>query len=433
MFSNSINEEYVKSLFIKLEVQNMSSRYFFYFKGENSRFFRINESKLRQVTFVEQSILYIRKKSEPEKKYNIQLSGNLKNDEKRVRRILNNEYGQDVDKYSIKNEGDEVTIESMVTKDDTDWLREVGLRRGLVGIFSSGTLKRGAIRGGSQKLLWYETDRSDVDYSLYEGDLSIKEFFSIDKMVSRKVGESIDGNLKKLKTLKKKKVELSPGKYRAYFCSSAVNEIISMFNWKGLQGKAFAEKRSVFMDLHTNRSFNKNFNLRENFNLNLSPSFNEDAQESSMIVNLIEKGKLISPLVNSVSEQKYGLKSNAANSSETLRSAEIVQGNREESDLVRSLKPGVYVSNLHYLNWSNPKNASITGMTRFGCYFIDEKGEMSPIHDMRFNMSLYDLFGDWLESFSNESKIFCDSNSYEERSVRGAKVPGMLSSINFTL
>ena len=64
-------------------------------------------------------------------------------------------------------------------------------------------------------------------------------------------------------------------------------------------------------------------------------------------------------------------------------------GDRSEQELITELSPGLYISDLHYLNWSNKKNASITGMTRYGCYFVDENGHRSPIKDMRFNMSLY--------------------------------------------
>jgi len=52
---------------------------------------------------------------------------------------------------------------------------------------------------------------------------------------------------------------------------------------------------------------------------------------------------------------------------------------------------------------------------------------------MRFNMSLYDVFGAWLTELSLESKIFSDAHTYGSRSLGGAKVPGVLSSINFTL
>ena len=165
----------------------------------------------------------------------------------------------------------------------------------------------------------------------------------------------------------------------------------------------------------------------------LSPIFNSEGKDSERIVDLISDGKLVQPLVSSVTAKKYGLSSNNADLSETLRSSEILTGEKSETELIEKLSPGLYISDLHYLNWSNRKNASITGMTRYGCYYVDESGNKSPIKDMRFNMSLYDIFGQWLMEVSKEAKVFSNSHTYDSRHLGGAEVPGIYSKINFTL
>ena len=87
---------------------------------------------------------------------------------------------------------------------------------------------------------------------------------------------------------------------------------MGMFNWHGVQGSAMAEKQSALMDLYLKtKKLSPKFNLRENFDLKLSPRFNTSGEISESTIDIIKDGLLISPLVSSTTHKKYGLKSNA--------------------------------------------------------------------------------------------------------------------------
>ena len=132
----------------------------------------------------------------------------------------------------------------------------------VVGLITVGKIYRGVAIGGASKLSWFESDRSDIDYSIYDGELCVKEFFSTGDVNRSNLSESVNKNKNNLDLLKNEKIELAPGVYDAYFSPSAVNEMLGMFNWYGLQGKAFAEKQSVFMDLFAGtKSFSSKFSL----------------------------------------------------------------------------------------------------------------------------------------------------------------------------
>ena len=65
-------------------------------------------------------------------------------------------------------------------------------------------------------------------------------------------------------------------------------------------------------------------------------------------------------------------------------------------------------------------------MTRYGCFWV-EKGEIvSPIHDMRFDETLYNFWGNSLEDLGEQSELIPSTSSYGERSLGGISVPGML-------
>jgi predicted Zn-dependent protease len=73
-------------------------------------------------------------------------------------------------------------------------------------------------------------------------------------------------------------------------------------------------------------------------------------------------------------------------------------------------------------------------MTRFATFWV-EGGEIAqPIEVMRFDDSLYDLFGDRLEALSAERETVLSNDTYGERKAESRLVPGaLLKELRFTL
>jgi len=93
---------------------------------------------------------------------------------------------------------------------------------------------------------------------------------------------------------------------------------------------------------------------------------------------------------------------------------------------LQSIGEGLYISNLHYLNWSDLQHGRITGMTRYGCFWVENGEIVSPIHDIRFDETLYHFWGDPLEGLSERVELVPHTSSYGERSLGGISAPGML-------
>ena len=141
---------------------------------------------------------------------------------------------------------------------------------------------------------------------------------------------------------------------------------------------------------------------------------------------MIEKGELVNTIVSSRSEKQYGTKANGADSSELFRSAAIGAGALAESDALKELGTGIYISNFHYLNWSDPATARVTGMTRFACLWVENGKVVAPIADMRWDESLYNMFGANLIALTKERKLFAETGTYDGRVVGGSLLPGIL-------
>jgi len=125
---------------------------------------------------------------------------------------------------------------------------------------------------------------------------------------------------------------------------------------------------------------------------------------------------------------------NAAPESEDLRSPAFGAGKLAEKDALKALGTGVYISNFHYLNWSDVETARVTGMTRFSCFWVENGELVAPISNMRFDESLYDLYGSKLEDLTKERSLIPETGSYGLRNLGGALLPGILvRGIKFTL
>ena len=166
--------------------------------------------------------------------------------------------------------------------------------------------------------------------------------------------------------------------------------------------------------------------MRENFNLGLTPQFTASGELAPEQIPLIEDGHLKNLLVSSRSAKEYGVASNGAELWEGPRSLQMAGGNLASGEVLKKLGTGVYLSHLHYLNWSDRLNARITGMTRYACFWVENGQIVAPISDMRFDESLYRMMGSELIDISQETQLIPAIDTYVKRGLGGRELPGLL-------
>ena len=312
----------------------------------------------------------------------------------------------------------------------------------LTGLFASGPQIR-AVRNSVGQDHWFSTETLFLDYSLFTinalGENKAVKGLYADKVWNRFLA-SIDASRNQLSLLKIPARPISPGEYRVYLAPPAIAEIIGMFSWGAVSYNAWKKGGCALRRLIEGEAcFSEKFSLKENFKLGLTPQFNSLGEPPPVEVPIIEKGLLKNLLVSSRSAKEYGLTlSNAADPGgwfgEHLRSAEVAAGNLAEADVLKSLDTGLYVSNLHYLNWSDVQSARITGMTRYACFWVENGEPVEPIRDLRFDESLYRIFGTELESMTRETHSIRATDTYHRRALGGRKIPGgLLRAFRFTL
>ena len=217
------------------------------------------------------------------------------------------------------------------------------------------------------------------------------------------------------------------GQYRTYLAPDALAEIIGMFSWGGISEAALQRGDSALALLRLGeKQLSALFSLSENFRHGLVPRFNEWGEVAPVELPLIADGQLKNTLVSSRTAKEYGKVANGASGGEALRSPEVAPGKLVADQILAQLDTGLYLSNLHYLNWSDRPSGRITGMTRYACFWVEQGELVAPIENLRFDESLYRCLGEALIDLTETQAFVPEVGSYENRSLGGIWVPGAL-------
>jgi predicted Zn-dependent protease len=295
------------------------------------------------------------------------------------------------------------------------------------GLYAGGNSIRAYADSAGQRH-WFETETFTLDYSLFTPDgQAVKGTYA-----GRDWGDAAYGeNLAQAKTLLAQmsgpRKGLDRGQYRTYLAPAAVADLVSMLSWGGLGEASLRQGSSALGPLQRgDRSLSPLVHLAEDFRQGQTPRFNGYGELAPTILPLIDAGRLVNTLVSARTAKEYGISSTYAAAGEYLRSPVLAPGTLPSADILTALDTGLYVSNLHYLNWSDLPQGRITGMTRYACFWVERGKLVAPIENLRFDESLYNFWGANLEALTQDTPLIPEVGSYGYRDLGGTQVPGML-------
>jgi len=405
--------------------------------GENSQFIRVNNAKVRQTGIVNNTdlsfdFIYNNRNCQGA----ITLSGDFETDYKRAAEELNRLRAEIVqlpeDPFVVLPENTGSTRESkkangLKPENAVDALLPVMAGVDLVGIWAAGNIYSGSSNSVGQKH-WFETETFSLDFSLVNKDHKmVKGTFAGSDWDQKQYENYINEAKKKLEIMNKKPVKMKPGKYRTWFESKAVADFLSMFSWQGVSEANIRQGASAFIKMREeDKKLSQLFSLDEDFRPGLIPRFNERGEIAPVILSIIEKGNLANTMVSSRTAKEYKVESNHASGDEFLRAPKMAVGFLSDDAVLQKLGTGLFLSNLHYLNWSDNIGGRITGLTRYACFWVENGEIVGPIETMRFDDTIYNLFGDELEAVGDNVKINPEVETYEGRQYGNITCPGML-------
>ncbi|MEM8613882.1 MAG: metallopeptidase TldD-related protein [Cyanobacteria bacterium P01_H01_bin.105] len=300
------------------------------------------------------------------------------------------------------------------------------------GIYAGGLIFRGYADSAGQRH-WFESTSYSLDFSLFDAqNRAVKGTVAGSEWQEAQFINKINQAKHQLTLMSRPAKTIERGPYRTYLAPAAVAELLHMFSWGGVGEADLQQGNSAFCKLRQGkRQLSPKFTLQENFQQANMPRFNTYGEVAPLQLPIIQQGLLVNSLVSSRSAKEYHTPSNYASRSEQLRAPEILPGTLAADHILSRLDRGLYLSNLHYLNWSDHPNGRVTGMTRYACFWVERGEIVAPIENLRFDESLYHCFGDGLLELTDFQETISNIDTYDQRGLGDSHVPGILTD-NFT-
>ncbi len=303
----------------------------------------------------------------------------------------------------------------------------------LVGIWASGSVYAGFVSSLGHRH-WHESASFNLDFSCYlEQDKAVKAGYSGFSWEPDRLTGKLEEVRRGLAIMALPARTLKPGSYRAYLAPAAVAEITDMLAWGGFGLKDHRTSQTPLLRLvRGERAFDPRIGIHEEHARGLAPGFTPEGFTKPDRVTLIEAGGFGGCLVDSRSGKEYGVRVNAG--AEYPESLALEPGDIPGTVVLDRLGTGLYVGNLWYLNYADRNDCRVTGMTRFGTFWVEDGEPVAPVDVMRFDDSLYHLLGDRLEGLTRERELILSADTYDGRSTASHLLPGLLvSGIEFAL
>tara|TARA_X000000368_G_scaffold146930_1_gene115872 strand:- start:120 stop:1460 length:1341 start_codon:yes stop_codon:yes gene_type:complete len=413
-----------------------------YMEGENSQYFRFNDSKIRQTGIIEDynvtlSLYYGKKSLQATTTVSSDIDYSVKNLISEINGLRdplslipeNNftAFPENFDSLEVYREGDLPNREEIL-----DNLMKIIDSDNLTGVWTSGKIFRASSTSKGTHH-WFEKDSFIFDFSLIDAKENMVKIlypgsdWNKDNFIS-----AFNDASKRLQLMDKHKLELKPGKYRVWFEPHAVADFVDMLNWNGVSEASLRNGSSCLLRMRKdNVKLSEKFSLDESFDRKSTASFNSRSEVSGN-VSLIKHGILQNTLINSKTALEYGLTSNYAEDvnswgmGEYLRAPFMHGGDIKLDERLKKLGTGIFISNIHYLNWSDNLGGRITGLTRYACYWVEDGKMVAPIKTMRFDDSFYNFFGDNLEAVGETVLSRPVIETYDGRNPGETTCPGIL-------
>jgi predicted Zn-dependent protease len=297
----------------------------------------------------------------------------------------------------------------------------------LVGFYAGGPVARGFADSRGQRN-WHHVERFHFEWCLYRaGDKAVKTAYGGSDWDEASFAARMAAAREQVELLGRPIKTLAPGQYRAYFSPIAVADLLGTLSWGGFGQRDVQTGVSTLITAHRGEvQFADAITLTEATADGIAPCFQSDGFVKPVRVPLVGAGRLANTLVSPRSAKEYGIDANGANAGESPDSLAMAGGTLAHGDVLRALDTGVYVSDLHYLNYSDRQACRMTGMTRFACFWVEKGQIVAPISVMRFDDSLLRMFGSGLVALTREPEVVPDSLTYGERQLRSVTAPGAL-------
>jgi predicted Zn-dependent protease len=138
---------------------------------------------------------------------------------------------------------------------------------------------------------------------------------------------------------------------------------------------------------------------------------------------IVEKGVFKSFITDHYYSKKLNIPKNCSVGTNALT---IEPGAKSLAELTGMVKRGIYISNIHYMNFINEKETSVTGLTRDGTFLIEDGKIANTAPNLRYTVKLSDVFTNIIE-LENRRYTIPQSQNYDNFQLYSSAVPHILT------
>lgn len=415
------------------------------FSGEESDFVRINHAQVRQAGNVSQRYMTVDLISgQRHVKATITLSGDANVDRQRadatlvsLREQLPHVPEDPYLLYSTDVHSTERCGQNQLPACDAsvDAILSAGQGKDLVGLYTQGPIYAGFANSLGQRN-WFASYSFNFDFSVYhQKDKAVKSMYAGFAWDQGEFERKMRSAGEQLAILTRPARTISPGQYRVYLAPAALEDIAGTLAWGGFSMKAHRTKTTPLLKMIAEgATLSPAVTIRENTKEGIAPDFQAAGYVKPDEVVLVDKGQYKDCLISPRSAKEYGAAPNGADGGEAPESLDLTAGDMPVDDVLKRLDTGLYINQLHYLNYSDRPGCRMTGMTRFATFWVENGKIQAPLNVMRFDETVYRVLGENLLALTKERDFIPSTSTYGSRSTSSTRLPGALvRGFNFTL
>ncbi len=195
-------------------------------------------------------------------------------------------------------------------------------------------------------------------------------------------------------------VPIDPGAYTVVLEPSAVSSLLLFASYRGWGAQEVEERSSFLCGRRGERVFPEGLNIADDAGHPLYSGHAFDGEGSPRRrVELVARGVVGEP----VTDRRWAAKLGVENTGHALEQPNshgpmawhtvVAPGEESQAELVAGVERGLLVTQFHYTNMIDPKDLTLTGMTRNGTFLIEGGRVRSAVRNLRFTESLVGALG----------------------------------------
>lgn len=250
-------------------------------------------------------------------------------------------------------------------------------------------------------------------------EVTVLEAFGSEDAEKLNVEDLIVSLRNKVKSATNEIVDVEPGEYEVILAPRCIGEYIAYYSWSSLSASALDRKNTLLEGKIGQQVFPEHFTLTDDPTDPYIVKFKYNGEGHCYPkLPIFEKGVFKNFLVNSYYSHKTGLQENGAQADCLV----METGDKDLETMIKSIKRGLYVSSLHYMNFINSKESSLTGLTRDGTFLIEDGKITKVVTNLRFTEKITDIISNITE-IENKSYTFPMSENYAAFSINAYRMP----------